>query len=258
MIERQYIIDDFTTQDTWRLFRILAEFTEGFEEMAAVGRAVSIFGSARTKPQHPHYKAARALARGLAERGFAVITGGGPGIMAAANRGAAEGGGVSVGLNIELPLEQEPNPYANLPINFRYFFVRKVMFVKYAEAFVIVPGGFGTLDEFFEAITLVQTRRVKPIPIVLYDSSYWGGLVAWLKAEVRGRGLVSSSDLELFHVMDDIPAIIDFLDEHAAADVPTRGVRRGGAPARRSAVARHEQRRPLGTAPKGRRRGGAR
>ncbi len=228
MIERQYLIDDFTTHDTWRLFRILAEFTEGFEEMAHVGRAVSIFGSARTRPQHPHYKAARALARGLAERGFAVITGGGPGVMEAANRGAAEAGGVSVGLNIELPLEQEPNRFANVPIAFRYFFVRKVMFVKYAAAFVIVPGGFGTLDEFFEAITLVQTRRVKPIPIVLYDSSYWGGLADWLDREVRRRGLVSAADLRLFRVMDDISAIVDFLDQHAARDVVAGGAPRLG------------------------------
>jgi hypothetical protein len=257
MIERQYLIDDFTTQDTWRLFRILAEFTEGFEEMASVGRAVSIFGSARTKPQHPHYKAARALARGLAARGFAVITGGGPGVMEAANRGAAEAGGVSVGLNIELPLEQEPNPYANVPIAFRYFFVRKVMFVKYAEAFVILPGGFGTLDEFFEAITLVQTQRVKPIPIVLYDSNYWHGLVAWLEAEVRGRGMVSARDLKLFRVMDDIPAIVDFLDVHAAADVPSRRRRGDRVPARQAVVTRAGSR-PADVRAGSRKRGGAR
>ncbi len=227
MIERQYLIDDFTHEDTWRLFRILAEFTEGFEEMARVGRAVSIFGSARTAARHPHYRAARELARGLAERGFAVITGGGPGVMEAANRGAAEAGGVSVGLNIELPLEQEPNPYATLPIDFRYFFVRKVMFVKYAEAFVILPGGFGTLDEFFESITLVQTQRIKPMPIVLYDSRYWGGLVDWLHEEVARRGMISQSDLALFRVMDDIPAIVDFLTgSRPAVSAPTRGARR--------------------------------
>jgi len=263
MIERQYLIDDFTTHDTWRLFRILAEFTEGFEEMAHVGRAVSIFGSARTRPQHPHYKAARALARGLAERGFAVITGGGPGIMEAANRGAAEAGGVSVGLNIELPLEQEPNRFANVPIAFRYFFVRKVMFVKYAEAFVIVPGGFGTLDEFFEAITLVQTRRVKPIPIVLYDSSYWGGLIDWLEREVRGRGMVSATDLRLFQVMDDIPAIVDFLDEHAAVEGPAGAAarprrERDRAPALPLAAKRNKLRSAVPTRPPRRRRSGAR
>jgi uncharacterized protein (TIGR00730 family) len=221
MVERQYLIDDFTNQDTWRLFRILAEFVEGFEEMSRVEHAVSIFGSARTPEDHPHYSAARELARQLVGCGYAIITGGGPGIMEAANRGAAEAGGVSVGLNIELPFEQAPNPFANLPVGFRYFFVRKVMFVKYAEAFVIMPGGFGTMDELFESLTLVQTRRIKPIPVVLYDRSYWGGLVDWMRESLLGEGMVSDGDLDFFQVMDDVPAIVDYLTS-------TRPPRRGG------------------------------
>ena len=221
MLERQYLIDDFTHQDTWRLFRILAEFVEGFEEMSRVGTAVSIFGSARTGRDEPRYAVARELGRRLAERGFAVITGGGPGIMEAANRGAAEAGGVSVGLNIELPLEQQPNPYANLPVAFRYFFVRKVMFVKYAVAFVIMPGGFGTLDELTEALTLVQTHRIKPMPVVLYDSAYWGGLMGWMRERVLADGMVDAADLELFRVMDDVPAIVDYLSGACGVAEPT-------------------------------------
>jgi uncharacterized protein (TIGR00730 family) len=220
MVERQYLIDDFTNQDTWRLFRILAEFVEGFEEMSRVGPAVSIFGSARTPDDHPHYAAARELARLLVGRGYAIITGGGPGIMEAANRGAADADGVSVGLNIELPFEQAPNPYANLPVGFRYFFVRKVMFVKYAEAFVIMPGGLGTLDELFESLTLVQTQRIKPIPIILYDRSYWGGLVDWLRDRLLAQKMVSDGDLDLFRVMDDVPEIVDYL---AATRPPAPG-----------------------------------
>ncbi len=257
MIERQYLIDDFTHADTWRLFRILAEFTEGFEEMARVGRAVSIFGSARTPARHRHYAAARELARGLAQRGFAIITGGGPGIMEAANRGAAAAGGISVGLNIELPLEQEPNKYANVPIAFRYFFVRKVMFVKYAEAFVILPGGFGTLDEFFEAVTLVQTQRIKPMPIVLYDSSYWQGLVDWLAAAVRARGMVSPRDLDLFRVMDDIPAIVDFLADRTGG-TRARRERKAGTAAKHTPAARNTARRRRRPRPTPRGRGSSR
>jgi uncharacterized protein (TIGR00730 family) len=214
MVHSRYVIDDFTRQDTWRLFRILSEFVDGFEAMSQVGPAVSIFGSARTRPQHRYYAAARALARGLAEHGVTVITGGGPGIMAAANRGAAEGGGVSVGLNIELPREQELNRFVNLPVAFRYFFVRKVMFVKYAQAFVIMPGGFGTLDELLEAVTLVQTERIKPFPIVLYDRSYWDGLLSWMKDRLLGEGMVSRRDLALLRVMDDVREIERFIVQH--------------------------------------------
>jgi uncharacterized protein (TIGR00730 family) len=208
------LIDDFTHQNTWRLFRILSEFVDGFETMSQVGPAVSIFGSARTRPRNRHYVAARTLARKLAHHGVTVITGGGPGIMEAANRGASEGGGVSVGLNIELPEEQELNRYVNLPIAFRYFFVRKVMFVKYAQAFVILPGGFGTLDELFEAVTLVQTKRIKPFPIVLYDRAYWAGLVDWMRERLIHDGMVSPRELSLVRVMDDVDDIVRFLLHH--------------------------------------------
>jgi uncharacterized protein (TIGR00730 family) len=214
MVSSRYLIDDFTHQDTWRLFRILSEFVDGFEAMSQVGPAVSIFGSARTRPRNRHYLAARTLARKLATHGVTVITGGGPGIMEAANRGASEGGGVSVGLNIELPEEQELNPYVNLPIAFRYFFVRKVMFVKYAQAFVILPGGFGTLDELFEAVTLVQTKRIKPFPIVLYDRAYWAGLLDWMQERLIEDGMVGPRELSLVRVMDDIDDIVRFLLPH--------------------------------------------
>ena len=214
MVSSRYLIDDFTQQDTWRLFRILSEFVDGFETMSQVGPAVSIFGSARTRPRNRHYLAARTLARKLANHGVTVITGGGPGIMEAANRGASEGGGVSVGLNIELPEEQELNRYVNLPIAFRYFFVRKVMFVKYAQAFVILPGGFGTLDELFEAVTLVQTKRIKPFPIVLYDRAYWAGLLDWMRERLIQDGMVSPRELSLVRVMDDIDDIVRFLLRH--------------------------------------------
>jgi uncharacterized protein (TIGR00730 family) len=214
MVSSRYLIDDFTHQDTWRLFRILSEFVDGFEAMSQVGPAVTIFGSARTRPRNRHYLAARTLARKLAHHGVTVITGGGPGIMEAANRGASEGGGVSVGLNIELPEEQELNRYVNLPIAFRYFFVRKVMFVKYAQAFVILPGGFGTLDELFEAVTLVQTKRIKPFPIVLYDRAYWAGLVDWMRERLIQDGMVRPRELSLLRVMDDVDDIVRFLLGH--------------------------------------------
>jgi uncharacterized protein (TIGR00730 family) len=214
MVSSRYPIDDFTHQDTWRLFRILSEFVDGFEAMSQVGPAVSIFGSARTSARSRHYQAARRLARTLAGHGVTVITGGGPGIMAAANRGAAEGGGVSVGLNIELPAEQELNRYVNLPVAFRYFFVRKVMFVKYARAFVILPGGFGTLDELTEVMTLVQTQRIKPIPIVLYDRAYWQGFLSWMQARLLADRMVTRRELGLVRVMDDVDQIADFVLRH--------------------------------------------
>jgi hypothetical protein len=226
MVDSRYAIEDFTHQDSWRLFRILGEFVDGFETMSRVGPAVSIFGSARTSPRHRHYVAARALARGLARRGVTVITGGGPGIMEAANRGAAEGGGVSVGLNIELPREQELNRFVNLPVSFRYFFVRKVMFVKYAQAFVILPGGFGTIDELFEALTLVQTERIRPLPIVLYDRAYWAGLMDWMKDRLLGERMISRRNLGLLRVMDDIGEVERFIGEHLQPP-PVRGRTRG-------------------------------
>ncbi|MBW1710190.1 MAG: TIGR00730 family Rossman fold protein [Deltaproteobacteria bacterium] len=201
-------VDDISTGDSWRIFRIMAEFVEGFEILSRVKPAVSIFGSARVKPNQKIYKQTVALAKGLAEAGYGIISGGGPGIMEAANKGAAEGGGQSVGLNIQLPFEQKPNPYANIKLDFRYFFVRKVMFLKYAMAYIILPGGFGTLDEFFEALTLIQTKRLRPFPVILMDSSYWQGLLDWLKDQVLENCRISPEDMEIFQVLDDPEEII--------------------------------------------------
>ena len=192
-----------TTTDAWRVFRIMGEFVEGFDTLARLGPAISVFGSARVKPDDPVYQAARDLGRRLAEEGFGVITGGGPGIMEAANQGASEGGGASVGCNIELPFEQGMNAYVNIAINFRYFFVRKTMFVKYAEAFVIFPGGFGTMDELFEALTLIQTGKIGSFPVVLVDSDYWDEMLDWVRGEMLADGLVSPHDLDLLMVTND-------------------------------------------------------
>lgn len=192
-------------EETWRLFRILAEFVEGFDILSRVGPAVSIFGSGRTPPDHPHYAMARRLARELAESGFAVITGGGPGIMEAANRGAAEAGGRSIGLNISLPHEQEPNRYQNIPLDFHYFFVRKVMFVKYAFAMACMPGGFGTMDEFFEALTLIQTQKIRTMKVVLLGSEFWTPLLDWMRScMLEAHGNISPGDLTLFTLTDDV------------------------------------------------------
>jgi uncharacterized protein (TIGR00730 family) len=190
-------------EDPWRALRILSEVVEGFDALASIPPAISVFGSARVREGDATYKAARAFGAVAARTGYAVITGGGPGVMEAANRGCAEAGGVSVGCNIELPFEQRLNKYANLGIDFRYFFVRKLMFVKYAEAFVVFPGGFGTLDELFEALTLVQTGKILHFPVVLLGAAYWSGLVAWLRERVLAEGKVSSEDLDIFHVCDD-------------------------------------------------------
>jgi uncharacterized protein (TIGR00730 family) len=192
----------FVHTDPWRVLRIMGEFVDGFDVLARIGMAVTVFGSARVSEESRYYAAAREVGRGLAERGYAVITGGGPGVMEAANRGANEAGGLSVGCNIELPHEQSPNPYANLSIDFRYFFVRKTMFVKYSEAFVVFPGGFGTLDELFEALTLIQTGKVKRFPVVLYDSEYWSGLLGWVRDRLGAEGMVSAEDLALVQVVD--------------------------------------------------------
>jgi hypothetical protein len=189
-------------QDTWRIFRIMAEFVEAFELMSKVGKAVSIFGSARTKPSNPHYKAAVKTARLLAENGYATITGGGPGIMEAGNKGAYEAGGTSVGLNITLPQEQDSNPYQTLSVDFHYFYARKVMFVKYASAFICFPGGYGTLDEFFETMTLIQTLKVAPFPVVLYGSDYWTGLADWMRKTLIPR-YIDSEDIDIFRIVDD-------------------------------------------------------
>jgi hypothetical protein len=195
-------ITDFTHTDPWRVFRIMGEFVEGFDTLAHLGPAVSIFGSARILPDDPVYAAAQETGRRLAELGFAVITGGGPGVMEAANKGATEAGGESVGCNIELPFEQGMNAYVKTAINFRYFFVRKTMFVKYAEAFIIFPGGFGTLDELFEALTLIQTRKVRNFPVVLYGTEYWRGLLDWLRNTMLAEGKILPEDLDLLVVTD--------------------------------------------------------
>jgi uncharacterized protein (TIGR00730 family) len=194
---------DFTDQESWRVFRIMAEFVEGFEELAQVGKAVSIFGSARTPAEDPYYKKARETTKLLAEAGYAIITGAGPGIMEAANRGAKDGGGLSIGLNIEIPTEQQSNSYVEKLLSFRYFFCRKVMFVKYAHAFVIFPGGFGTVDEFLESITLIQTQRASRFPVILVGGDYWEGLIDWMKGTVLKAHNISQSDVDIFQVIDE-------------------------------------------------------
>jgi uncharacterized protein (TIGR00730 family) len=205
----------FIHEDPWRIFRIMAEFVDSFQTMSTVGPAVTIFGSARTKPSDKYYRAAQAIGKGLAKHKLAVITGGGPGIMEAANRGAMQSGGKSVGLNIELPHEQSGNRYANVPIHFHYFFARKVCFVKYSLGFIYMPGGFGTLDEFFEVLTLVQTQRIPSFPLILYGSDYWDGLLKWAKSAMREKhGYISANDLDLVTVVDKpeqaIERILDY------------------------------------------------
>ncbi|MGH3311901.1 MAG: TIGR00730 family Rossman fold protein [Streptomyces sp.] len=206
---------DWVHQDPWRVMRIQSEFVEGFGALAELGPAISVFGSARTPPDSPEYEAGVRIGRALAEAGFAVITGGGPGAMEAANRGALEAGGTSVGLGIELPFEQGLNQYVDIGVNFRYFFVRKTMFVKYARGFVVLPGGLGTLDELFEAMTLVQTRKVTRFPIVLFGSDYWQGLLDWLRGSVIAQGKASGRDVDLFHVTDDIEETVALVTKEA-------------------------------------------
>ncbi len=204
----------FLDTDPWRALRILSEFVEGFDAMAAVGPAVTVFGSARTRPEDPLYELGRTVGRRLAEAGYAVITGGGPGTMEAANRGCQEGGGLSVGCNIELPHEQGLNPYVDLGVEFRYFFARKTMFVKYAEAFVILPGGFGTMDELFEALTLIQTEKVRHFPVVLMGRSYWSGLLDWISNTLLAAGTVSERDMGLLQVTDDPDEVVRIISAH--------------------------------------------
>jgi uncharacterized protein (TIGR00730 family) len=192
----------FTKTDSWRVLRIMGEFVEGFDTLSDVYNAVTVFGSARTPPEDPYYAKAVETARLLATEGFPVITGGGPGIMEAANRGCQEGNGLSIGCNIELPFEQGLNPYVERAINFRYFFVRKTMFVKYSTAFIVFPGGYGTMDELFEALTLIQTGKVKYFPVILFGRDYWSGLAAWLAERVAGEGKIATKDLDLLHVTD--------------------------------------------------------
>lgn len=197
-------LQDNLSRDTWRMFRIIAEFVDGFETMSVIGRAVTVFGSARTTPDNPYYQKAVECARLFAKSDFAVITGGGPGIMEAANKGAHDAGGKSVGLNITLPMEQQANPYQTIAVDFRYFFVRKVMFVKYACGFIIFPGGFGTMDEFFESMTLIQTLKVAPFPVVLIGHDFWDGLIAWMRqVMLEQHQAISPQDMDLFRVTDD-------------------------------------------------------
>lgn len=203
--------DEFLHTDTWRVFRIMGEFVQGFEDLAHITNGVAIFGSARTAPDDPIYQAARETAGLLAKAGFAVITGGGPGIMEAANRGAFEAGGVSVGCNIELPHEQRSNDYLTLSLKFKYFFVRKMMFVKYSNAFIIFPGGFGTLDELFESLTLIQTRKIRNFPVVLYGASYWSGMIDWIRNMVLSKANIAEEDLKLLHLTDSAAEIVDII-----------------------------------------------
>jgi hypothetical protein len=208
MSDRQYVIDEITIQDSWRLFRIMAEFVDGFEALTKCHPAVTMFGSTRVKPGDEVYQKAERIGQLLAENGFSVITGGGPGVMEAANKGASAAGGKSIGLNIQLPLEQKPNPYANITLSFRYFFVRKVMFVKYAVAYIILPGGFGTMDELFESITLIQTHKIRPFPVILVGSNYWKGLLDWIKEVLLKEGKISPPDLEILRLIDDPMEIV--------------------------------------------------
>lgn len=208
---RKIANDDFTHEDPWRIFRIMSEFVEGFEVLSKVGDAVSVFGSSRTKPNDRYYRLTEEIAYQLAKAGFAVITGSGPGMMEAANKGAKRAKGQSIGLNIEIPVQQKPNRYVDTLIDFHYFFIRKVMFVKYAKAFVITPGGYGTLDELYEAINLIQTERIEKFPVVLAGSGYWKGMLDWLKSTVLKRGNISPCDLELFKVIDEPKEIVKYI-----------------------------------------------
>ena len=208
-MEKQYLIDDFKIGESWRLFKIMGEFVDGIETLHNIGPALSIFGSARIKPTDPIYKLTEEIAARFVKNNFAVITGGGGGVMEAANKGAIEAGGTSVGLNINLPFEQTPNSYANIRIEFDYFFIRKVMFVKYAFAYIIMPGGFGTLDELFEAVTLIQTQRIKALPVILVGSDYWSGLVDWIKSRLLAQKRISSKDIDILQVMDDPEDIVE-------------------------------------------------
>jgi len=213
-MEKQYLIDALSKEESWRIFRIMAEFVESIEVLSNVHKAVTIFGSARLKPDDKYYHMAEKLGQLLAQSGFSVITGGGPGIMEAVNKGAAEAGGQSVGMNIKLPFEQKPNPYANLQIDYKYFFIRKVMFVKYAVAYVIMPGGYGTMDEFFEALTLIQTKRVKSFPVILMGRDYWQGLLDWLKNSMVQKDMILPFDLEMIQVIDEPEEVVKHIKKY--------------------------------------------
>lgn len=208
--------DNGYDKDLWSVFKIMGEFVEGYDKMLQVGPAVSLFGSARLKPESPYYQNAVEVARKITELGFGIITGGGPGIMEAGNKGAQEGKGRSIGLCINLPFEEKANPYVDYKytIVFNYFFARKVMFVKYAQSFVAFPGGFGTLDELFEALTLIQTQKITPFPVILFGTAFWGGLIDWLKNRLVAEGTISESDLNLFHLTDDVDEVVDIIHDY--------------------------------------------
>ena len=214
MSEKQYLIDSISVDNSWRLFKILAEFVDGFETLGNLYPAVTIFGSARVKPGDETYEKTYEIAKKLSLHGYNVITGGGPGVMEAGNKGAKEGGAKSVGLNIQLPLEQSPNPYSTLKLNFQYFFVRKVMFVKYAQAYIGMPGGFGTMDEIFEALTLIQTHRIKPFPVVLVGTQYWTGLLEWVRNTLLGGKYISPEDLDFFTLLDDPDEVVHTIKKY--------------------------------------------
>ncbi len=206
--EKQYIVDDIKRGESWRLFRIMGEFVDGVDRLNDIGPAVSIFGSARIGSDDPYYRKAEHIASLFVQKGFSVLTGGGGGVMEAANKGAAEAGGTSVGLNIILPFEQKPNDFSNVKLDFKYFFIRKVMLIKYAVAYIMMPGGFGTLDELFEAVTLVQTHRIRPLPIFLVGSEYWEGLVSWIKSRLLKEKRITAEDLDILQIADDPEEIV--------------------------------------------------
>lgn len=208
------MIEDLKGDESWRMFRIISEFTEGFDKLADTQFAVSIFGSARIKPDSPYYRAAQTIAEVLASNGYSIISGGGPGVMEAANKGAWLKNAPSIGLNIQLPSEQRPNDYQSIALEFRYFFARKVMFVKYSIGYVCLPGGFGTLDEFFEALTLMQTHKIHPMPLILFGSDYWSGLLDWLRKNVLGNNLIQAHDLDYISLTDDPLEVIDIMNRH--------------------------------------------
>ncbi len=208
------MVEDLRGDESWRLFRILSEFTEGIDTLEDIGWAVSIFGSARTAPENQYYQKTVEIAEALAGLGYSVITGGGPGIMEAGNKGAHNMNAPSVGLNIELPAEQRPNSYQNIQMHFRYFFVRKVMFVKYSIGYVCMPGGFGTLDELFEALTLMQTHKIHPLPIILFGSEYWSGLLDWVKNTMMNDGMIGNDELAMITVSDDVDEVVRTIDSH--------------------------------------------
>ncbi len=211
---KQYLIDDLSIHESWRLFKIMSEIVDGFENLSEIGPAVSVFGSARVKPDEPLYQKTEQLSKALSEAGFSVITGGGPGLMEAGNKGAFENDGESIGLHIHLPMEQKSNAFLNVKSEFRYFFIRKLMFIKYALAYVALPGGYGTLDELSEALVLIQTHRIKPFPIVLFGTEFWTGLIDWFRDQMVSNGFCKAEDLELFIVTDDVSEVVSHIRKH--------------------------------------------